>query len=761
MKKQILATLGTAGLVVAAMTAAGIWSRRVELFVIPHTWREIQELRQDVERNPKRKALRDELYEHILKLVKLQRPEMIPDDMSTWFALVPLRGLDGRHREVLMYTDPSARRPRWYALENIWGTDRVVLVDANGFLTGEIFQVPPVGSRMWRRRHESSATYGILGVQDSSDTFEITVDHQGIVPLGFTRAGGAVSSGSDVRVHQWRTADKTPRPSIESLDALLASKHPGNLFRALHLIERLGGETARRALAITDHPIARLRARAVAVAANDPSLGSELAKFLDDHVEAVRHAAALALVDDENQEIAQRALLYLVRWRHKLPLVSVDLARLSSSEIAEVLVRRCESTQINAIDDDLIACFAALGSEHLAPMRDRLLVLLRRSPDDRGGRCPLRDALIRSFVSFDDSDSRLQVAAFLKGNVEDQHLTLSLLLDRDSPVAELIPPLRKVACNRGLGLPPEVTLTAALTLVAWDVPSALQELLAGLQDPERDWLYEPVYRSRPEFVRRELDRHAQSTLVVSDEVGLLEEFARPEVVATLFEVMASLGPGAQDAFEVLKNLYDDQLAAAAPALAASWSRFPDHPSAWVPMIDVLIGAAHPELDAILVGVLERDRRPLLPSALLNALLVAGRRIQGNRAVSALESISNATLTVSQDVIDDREWWRESYPGQLINNPVYAIIGGAAPFELDCALAASILLVRWETPGAAERLAERLRQPGNTWLFDSIAAYVPQSFDRHLRALAREQPERYAERVEQLIGGRDSDGDQRE
>lgn len=70
---------------------------------------------------------------------------------------------------------------------------------------------------------------------------------------------------------------------------------------------------------------------------------------------------------------------------------------------------------------------------------------------------------------------------------------------------------------------------------------------------------------------------------------------------------------------------------------------------------------------------------------------------------------------------------------------------------DVALAASLLLVRLETPGAKEAFLARLREPENTWLFDWLAgAFLPPRFEDDLRELAKDEPERYGERIRDLL-----------
>jgi hypothetical protein len=76
----------------------------------------------------------------------------------------------------------------------------------------------------------------------------------------------------------------------------------------------------------------------------------------------------------------------------------------------------------------------------------------------------------------------------------------------------------------------------------------------------------------------------------------------------------------------------------------------------------------------------------------------------------------------------------------------------APGDLffDRGLAASLLLVHWGAPGAAEALVAGLRGPENERLFDFLwEEHTPPSLLPALQRLAEEQPECYAARVKWL------------
>jgi len=73
-------------------------------------------------------------------------------------------------------------------------------------------------------------------------------------------------------------------------------------------------------------------------------------------------------------------------------------------------------------------------------------------------------------------------------------------------------------------------------------------------------------------------------------------------------------------------------------------------------------------------------------------------------------------------------------------------------HLDVALAASLLLLRYGVGCARREFLDRLREPGNTWLFDPyVGQFLPPELAGELRELAAEDPVRYAERVELLTG----------
>jgi hypothetical protein len=68
------------------------------------------------------------------------------------------------------------------------------------------------------------------------------------------------------------------------------------------------------------------------------------------------------------------------------------------------------------------------------------------------------------------------------------------------------------------------------------------------------------------------------------------------------------------------------------------------------------------------------------------------------------------------------------------------------------LNAHLVLARWKEPGAVEALLEKLREPENDWLFQPVwERSLPSDLVEGLTALAKENPERYADRVREILG----------
>jgi hypothetical protein len=385
-RRRLLPRLVVLALAAAAAALAGwAWHRRVDLFQVPALWRTVRRLETDrsaflaVEN---RGLSRFDVA--LSRLIRLQRPGFLG---GKEFRLIPLRGRDVGKVVVAVY-DPLDED-----FEVPVGKDEVpevvvyfcncdfltaLALDASGRVLGE-----PLGIEVWGSSPERynvvsrpSEVHDVLRIatrvdchacRDTSSWFpaparlEVSVDSDGLA------VHGLVASDDLAAPLCPRRMDRPGAPGPDAAAALVSARTPGDIHRALNLIERGDASLAFLAEALLSDPDPLVRARAAILTARDPVLAGAAFGLLGDPEPRVRHAAILAarrapgweeqllpllsdphplvarcalfeLAHSHDPRIAGPSLLDLLRRKERRAAHLIPYCRLAVPEFAEAIV---------------------------------------------------------------------------------------------------------------------------------------------------------------------------------------------------------------------------------------------------------------------------------------------------------------------------------------------------------------------------------------------------------------------------------------
>jgi hypothetical protein len=669
-----------AGLFLAAAGTAGtvVYLRRVELFILPRLWREVVEMhaRSEPWEPLDWRALPNiELDEALRRLWTLQRPRGREEaEDASAFGLKRLWAEGGREAWVFLKREGSS------------GPLELVLLDARGRLVGEplVVSLPDAGISVVSGQDEQD----LLALESSESELFLalySVDGRGLVPRGWgIREDGAtlefagfstrwirrperaaswifVPAALSPKTRHWLELDRRPPLAAAALGRLLASPARGDLFRALHEIERQGPRLVHLALPLLEHDDPQLRARAAAVAGNDPSRSAAILPLLEDAAVEVRLAAGCALLNAPDPEAARRALALLLAERCLAvyyPALCFEVARALSPEAARQVLawaRDPSSAHPLALEARFTRAFRA---EHLRPLVPDILAArgeieesLAAAPDDVQDNGELRAelaVLAEWLVRAEDERADAALLGDLRRWIGGEERVaagaiLGALLERRAPLRApgATEALEQLAAG-GVETPHldgDLIREASLLLAWWEAPGALERIAAGLRDPGRRWLgrevpdsFDQPRHSRPEwppysvfdgaggpFATDIWVRHSPPSLL-----PVLLELLDPEEHCSLLSAIlqaqppAALRPLAPRLAELWRHSGEvEAYAFARTGLAFALARVED------PALDRLVARELEELAAALEAFADRSGEPLLaPHALLERALLA-------------------------------------------------------------------------------------------------------------------------------------------
>jgi hypothetical protein len=512
--KVLVTVLALAALSVSLILFIG---HRVELFVLPARLREVLRLHALCEEerhalneeagklNPARSAddLKKSFYQHkeqlsraLQQLVRVQRPDF---ESAGFRAIEPMRTEEGSQAYVIKYAVEGGQLGETDLVTGL----RIIAVDARGRLRGEAYSAPPWPGALCFVQHcavETKENRPDTLMIGGSPACSFTMDSSGLVPRGAllqtcfpggpSESAPRISSGNYADAQLWFESLHDPSPPSESTASLVASTRIGDLFRALQQIERAGPGASRMGLPLLVHPDPDLRARAAAVVGNDERLWADLLPLASDPAPQVKAAARFALLRAQDERVARKVFLELLRERAEgLEEVRFDHRRLLSAEVAATILDIFEEERTSSYGANRF--WKDLRADDLRPLGGRIENLWRK----RGqlSNSSLEAILARWLVLIDDPGLDPLLTRALEAEMGEPRgisgSILEALLDRPRPLAGQ-DAVRIILRGAEEAFPERDAILHYFVLIKWKVTGAEEKLLAKLRDPENRWLYD-------------------------------------------------------------------------------------------------------------------------------------------------------------------------------------------------------------------------------------------------------------------------------
>lgn len=512
-----LLVLATA-LAAAVGAAVLLYGFRLELFVLPWKLRRILELKQQVselnemnagDRSDQQEVLRSriekELRRALEEIILAQRPDF---GLIRWPDIVDVKTHEGVTAYVLLYW--GEEQGLELKTESYLAGKHLMALDSRGRIFGCDFLAPPwpgaicFGQGSWKTDrelvdHDVIAVAGDVG-------YGFSVDSSGIVPRGavaqFAFGGppdlraGRLSTGTSQELRRWLRTYHSNLAGLSAIESLLASPRIGDIFRALHEIEKIGSTASHLARPLLQHPDPELRARAASVLGNNERLHAGLVPLLEDPSTLVQTSARLALLNATDVAMARGAFLDLLRGQYDgLGYLDFDFDRLRSPDVAAALLQ--EIKKHGHADEPF---WSALRTEDLRPLVPQFEELWGSRAPRRFDRGTAALEIIPSMVRLEDPRLDRLLLDLMKATIDDS--------DEDwftpDPVVEICKPLLRresplhggdalqilvrradsaVSASRGIA--------THLVLIHWKLPEAREKFLSRLRRTdaiEGDWL---------------------------------------------------------------------------------------------------------------------------------------------------------------------------------------------------------------------------------------------------------------------------------
>jgi len=480
----LAALIGAAG-----VTGAFVHVKRVDWFVIPGLWREAKALL-ELKDPPDQFEPTAETTLVFRKLVEAQAPGFSCPE-SSFVTVRQVITEEGPPATIVLFAGDAPPGSAMAAL---------FLLDEDGRILGrrEAVWVPGILRSDALRERFPPIDPGWLELEGGAGRFHFRVAQAGLVPQGFILglAGRGVSttpppvpvSRNVLRSARWMPdRDPRPRPSLEVARRRLQSGSTADVFRGLDDVERLDNAWAHLAVPLLSHRDPDVRARAAAVACNDPEQGAALKPLLADAAPQVRLAAAYALLNARDTAIAQEALAVILK-QQDLELfgsgLDVNFRRLATTRAALEVISWLRSAT-SPVAHKLAALTDVFTREHLRAMTGDLISAWKSLVQSAGGAPGVRadlGKLLACWLAKVDSpacdDVMLQTirrhTSSGKGPQDDAALEaiwiLEALLERRTPLqtdgaVEVVSSITDFVCLRDL------------LLAWWKAPGAVDTLV--------------------------------------------------------------------------------------------------------------------------------------------------------------------------------------------------------------------------------------------------------------------------------------------
>ncbi|HAK94558.1 MAG TPA: hypothetical protein DCM87_06050 [Planctomycetes bacterium] len=605
--------------------------------------------------------------------------------------------------------------------------------------------------------HKDAARGDVVqaAIYDGGD-YEFQFDAKGVVPLGYVLGGGwnwdASMLVSTACTPAWARSRKSmPYVSFGDTAQLLASGDVGDILRGLYNLENEDLRAVGRAAPLLAHADPQVRARAAAILANDPEACNAVLPLRNDQVPRVSATAHVAALSCANVEEARNSFIHLLGKGHIAQLFHsrFDFARLRDARVARAILERIDGyvpeqealrranpnyTREDDLPDGLAACIDSLRKEELAPSLPLLVAVWERLratsayvPDD------VAHSVLRALARAEEKAADACLVRSLAG-AELKEPALGMLFgalgERTPPLPEALAMLEKSAGTvQPIGdyrqsdyAPSSRSLTVVL-LVKWRAPGAFERLLDACIEfvPPWDFLCKT---SREPWQKGLRWGEVLCRALTLDEKRrfLAEALVRPDLFAE--HAAAVLAWGAQD-----------ELGELDPGLLQLWDSMLPEGGVFNAFSAALVRQRRPAIDAHMAAALKIEDSVRTSAVLVNWL--AWRRE---------EPVAGATALV-EDVLKRTTWKNPFRYAHWDPEPRWLdeLRGDREPgdeteheiADVDRHLAAQLLLVAWNAPGADARLLEFVRREGAMPLYDEFfREFALRRLGGELREVAR-------------------------
>ncbi len=771
-KKKLYLILSLA-LITVAISGFTLWQHRIELFVIPQKWEKICKLREEVsEENLKEIELRIEnseiLAKEIYELVQLQKKPELPQDCK--ISLVPFRGIDQKNLFCLLYSnesrhfEPSKTKGPTYQHPPHWDQGNVIVFNSNGIILGKPFNFQLTNSSTWTVYSPKKHFFEVI---TNDDFLSFSIDSEGAVPLGFAnlkfedKLKGKltqlipqyIENNEDIKL--W-IADAKSNQAEYILDSsffsenaalrFLESRTIGDQHRGLFRLELLGKSVAHHAFKLTESNDDFLRARASVIAASDPSSAKKLVSKLEaDPCQYLKEALSLALVHSEDEEVAQKALVYALDMNiDEVFWINLPIRKLASPEVAGAILRKIKNKLIERNEiSHLVPYLLAMNHSDLTPHIKSLHELWDRVVDVYSYKA-LRNALAWCLGHQNDDHSLKIILKNLDSSTIVSDITLEALTNSQHDHQKLISRLSKISRaeeDSYLGF----LATNALALRGDQ--ESIDLLKKNLVDPQLIWIdlsvSEQYYFEYTQYENEDvlIPNNLEFDLTVRSPPHPFSINVPKEILSFIVQsALSNVKDLEMEFIEIITDIPSSktrQIIEKQIRLRLSQQSTPNIREGF---IDFLIGRRAEWANQQVLNILNSDSaNPNLIAIVLMDYLLFPWHKPTPMMVDYLLKLAHPSHSGTSPL---------KLNAQLnVDSPIviYEEVFNNIP------LAASLILCRWGVEGETGKLFKKIKQPTNNWIQSELfEQYSPKSFEPYLKQLIELNPTKFKERCEEIL-----------
>ncbi len=773
-KKFYLAAITTITIIGAFIST--LWIHRLELFILPEKWETINKQREALEDAFSKNVDFDEymqsnllLSKNIRELIELQNTSLIPP--RTNLSIAPFRGLDRVDRFFLTFDVRylEQRSDDLYEIKDGQCQNGVHAINSSGRLFGKPFYAAYLRSHQsWEKMTIENLDHEVYCI---NWTFIISMDSKGVVPLGFVFIDSndhndkkviiPLSTGTFISAEKWRREllfddeDNKFDPSHFSegiAKKLLNSTSIGDQHRGLYCLELLGKSSAHLAQLLIHSENEYLKARSLAISANDPNLSKVLAPKLDSEPNPfVKNALSLSLIHSENRKIAQKAFIHaLTITGDPLSGLPYSFKKLESPEVAHAILHRIlqQSKQGDAESTSLVPFLVNMDPKYYEPQAEKLHQIWNLKLES-WLQPALKNTAAWCIARLNDPSSIKLTQVNLRSNSDHLLVVLSSLADSKHPIPHFTLRLKEILLKEE---DDNLSILAAIALANRENEFAIEQLKKNLLRRENSW-FNTKYLYLRGFdynFEENVEKSISINEGIPDDDGVIfldsvHPFAyyMPEKIIPFLIKNVTVGPETlrNSALRILRQVPLERIKSYLLLEMGNWlgsnittvgneeiARF---------LIQLKAPWADDQVARILNSKLINKR---LVSIILYEYFGQSKSRSKNNIINAISKLAQPSSTHIKSSSNQQDSILKRNRKQSQDH-----------IKENIELAALLLLTHWGYPEAQKKLISKTKEPGCTWieseLFDD---HPPYQLERLLKDLSKSDPARFKKRVDEIF-----------